>query len=127
VDPARADESSPPLGFVLDVVARHVDLLMAGGRELNAMRTMRRHIGWYLQGYRVGDHARRRLRLVETRRELDDLLAGLDREGRQEPGSEWIPRGRTDGPGTVVLPDGWLDLVDDPTPPVGAELAHSGG
>jgi hypothetical protein len=27
----------------------------------------------------------------------------------------------------VVLPDGWLDLVDDPTPPFGAELAHSGG
>ena len=27
----------------------------------------------------------------------------------------------------VTLPDGWLDLVDDPTPPAGADLLHSGG
>jgi nifR3 family TIM-barrel protein len=126
-DPAKATDDGPPLGFVLDVVARHADLLMADISELNAMRTLRRHIGWYLQGYRVGDRARRELRLVETRAQFDALLADLDPSVRQEPGAAWIPRGRTDGPGTVTLPDGWLALVDDPTPPVGAELAHSGG
>ena len=38
-----------------------------------------------------------------------------------------MTRGHTDGPGPVPLPDGWLDLVDDPTPPAGAELLVSGG
>ena len=36
-------------------------------------------------------------------------------------------RGHTNGPRPVVLPEGWLDLVDDPTPPEGAELLVSGG
>jgi nifR3 family TIM-barrel protein len=117
----------PDLGFVLGVIARHADLLTEHIGELNAMRTLRRHIGWYLQGYPVGDHARRELRLVETRRRFDELLGALDPSTVQLPGTAWLPRGRTDGPGMVVLPDRWLDLVDDPTPPAGAELAISGG
>ena len=36
-------------------------------------------------------------------------------------------RGHTNGPRPVHLPEGWLDLVDDPTPPKGAEIAGSGG
>jgi nifR3 family TIM-barrel protein len=119
--------SGPTLGFVLDVVRRHADLLVEDVGELNAMRTMRRHIGWYVQGYPVGERPRRELRLVETRRQFDELLTALDPDARQRPDAAWLPRGRTDGPGTVVLPDGWLDLVDDPTPPAGAELAVSGG
>jgi hypothetical protein len=45
----------------------------------------------------------------------------------QESNAVTIPRGHTDGPHPVTLPDGWLDLVDDPTPPPGAELLVSGG
>jgi nifR3 family TIM-barrel protein len=119
--------ASPALGFVLDVLARHADLLVADAGETNAMRTLRRHVGWYLQGYPVGELVRRELRLAETRRAFDELLAPLDPTLRQVPDAAWLPRGRTDGPGPVVLPDRWLDLVDDPTPPVGAELGGSGG
>jgi hypothetical protein len=36
-------------------------------------------------------------------------------------------RGHTDGPRPVRLPDGWLRLVEDPTPPAGAEVLVSGG
>ena len=38
-----------------------------------------------------------------------------------------MPRGHTEGPRPVHLPDGWLALADDPTPPPGAELLVSGG
>jgi nifR3 family TIM-barrel protein len=124
-DPTSA--VSPALGFVLDVLARHADLLVADAGEANAMRTLRRHVGWYLQGYPVGELVRRDLRLTETRRAFDELLAPLDPTLRQVPDAAWLPRGRTDGPGPVVLPDRWLDLVDDPTPPGGAELGGSGG
>jgi tRNA-dihydrouridine synthase len=124
-DPTSA--ASPALGFVLDVLARHADLLVADAGETNAMRTLRRHVGWYLQGYPVGELVRRELRLAESRRVFDELLAPLDPTLRQVPDAAWLPRGRTDGPGQVVLPERWLDLVDDPTPPVGAELGGSGG
>ena len=61
---------------------------------------------------------------------LDDLERVL---GRLDPAAEIrqnalrAARGHTNGPRKVHLPEGWLDLVDDPTPPLGAELAHSGG
>ena len=38
-----------------------------------------------------------------------------------------MARGHTNGPRPVRLPAGWLDDVDDPTPPVGGDLLVSGG
>jgi hypothetical protein len=51
----------------------------------------------------------------------------MDPTLRHRPGADALPRGRIDGPQPVALPDGWLDLIDDPTPPPGTELATSGG
>ncbi len=116
-----------PLGAMVPTIERHVELATATHGEANAMRTMRRHLGWYFQGYPVGETVRRQMRLVASRAELDDLLAGIDPALVPVAGADALPRGRTDGPQRVTLPDGWLDLVDDPTPPVGAELLTSGG
>jgi nifR3 family TIM-barrel protein len=116
-----------PLGDVVAVIGRHADLLTASVGELRAMRALRRHSAWYLQGYPVGHAARLALREVASRAQLDAVLADLDPDLAQAPGTTALPRGRTDGPHPVILPEGWLDLVDDPTPPVGAELASSGG
>jgi len=88
---------------------------------------MRRHSGWYLQGYPVGGEVRRRLGLVDSRDDIDGLLDALDPDLVQEPGTTALPRGNTTGPAPVALPERWLELVDDPTPPVGAELLVSGG
>src|SRR5688572_9557427 len=59
-----------PLGTVVAVLRRHADLQVASVGELNAMRTMRRHGQWYLQGYPVGGELRRRLGTVEHRHQL---------------------------------------------------------
>jgi hypothetical protein len=37
------------------------------------------------------------------------------------------PRGRTNAPGKVMLPEGWLLDRDDDTVPADAESDHSGG
>jgi tRNA-dihydrouridine synthase len=116
-----------PLGDAVQVLLRHAELLVAEHGEVNGLRSMRRHSQWYLQGYPVGGEVRRRLGLVETRSQLEAIVAELDPALGQEPGATALPRGHTDGPRPVSLPDGWLDLVDDPTPPVGAELLASGG
>jgi nifR3 family TIM-barrel protein len=115
------------LGEVLPVLRRHADLLAATEGELNGMRSMRKHCGWYLQGYPVGGEVRRRLGLVEARADIDEIVDRLDPNLVQEPGTTALPRGNTNGPAPVALPERWLELVDDPTPPVGAELLVSGG
>ena len=37
------------------------------------------------------------------------------------------PRGRQGSPGSVSLPEGWLDDPDDLTVPVAADVMNSGG
>lgn len=116
-----------PLGDVLPVLRHHAELLVADHGAANGLRSMRRHSQWYLQGYRVGGEVRRRLGLLDSLDELDAIVGLLDPTLVQEPGAEALPRGHTEGPRPVALPDGWIDLVDDPTPPVGAEVLVSGG
>ena len=100
----------PPLGDVVDVMAAHaIDLVEHLGSEHNAMRDFRKHTAWYLTGYPVGPEARRRLAMVSSLVELDDLLAALDPELTVVPGGEQIRRGHTNGPIRVVLPDGYFD------------------
>jgi nifR3 family TIM-barrel protein len=115
------------IGEVVPVLRRHAELLAAGHGERNGLRSMRRHGQWYLQGFPVGGDVRRRLGLVEDLGQLDAILAELDPTLTREPGATALPRGHTDGPRPVSLPEGWLDLVDDPTPPAGAEVLVSGG
>ncbi len=123
----RPTRAPRPLEMVVPVLHRHADLLIDTIGEANAMRTLRRHLGWYLQGYPVGDGVRQRMRLVASRAELDELLASLDPAMRQLAGADALPRGRTDGPQRVTLPDRWIELADDPTPPEGADLLVTGG
>jgi nifR3 family TIM-barrel protein len=118
----------PRLGEVMAVMADHADLLCGHLGESHAMRDFRKHTSWYLTGYPVGSAARLRLSQVSTRGELDDLLAELDPALRLVEGGERIRRGHTNGPIKVALPDGYLDDLDDATPPMdGAITRLSGG
>jgi len=123
-------EPSPPprVGEVADVMAEHARLLAGWAGEGPAMRDFRKHTGWYLTGYPVGPEVRRRLALVDTLAELDDLLAGLDPDVELVPGGQRIHRGHTNGPRPVHLPHGWLDDPDDVSPlPPEADALVSGG
>ena len=59
--------------------------------------------------------------------ELAAVLGAIDPDLALPPEAVRWRRGHTDGPRPVRLPDGWLRLVDDPTPPAGAEILISGG
>lgn len=94
------------------------------------LRHFRRHAAWYAKGYPLGGQARAKITSVSTLADLDivldELVAAhgavvLPAEARR------TPRGHTSGPHPVHVPDGWYDLVDDPTPPVGADIEVSGG
>ena len=121
VDPA------PSLGEVAAVMARHARLLVQHiGDEGFALRDFRKHTGWYLTGFPAGGAMRRRLAMVGSVAELDDLLGELDPEARLPAGHESLPRGHSHGPKPVSLPDGWMQTRDDPTPPTGADTSYCG-
>jgi nifR3 family TIM-barrel protein len=116
----------PNLGRVMVTMRRHAELLCIHMGPHKGIRDMRKHVAWYLKGFPVGPDVRRRLGLVESLDELDELLAGLDPH-LPYPDDADAPRGRQGSPGRVVLPEGWLDDPDDGAVPLGAELEHSGG
>jgi nifR3 family TIM-barrel protein len=118
----------PALGEVVAVMRRHARLLVElKESEHYGVSDFRKHVGWYLTGYAAGPERRRRLAQASSLTELDELLAGLDPTVTLPAGSEHLPRGHLHGPRPVTLPAGWRDRVDDPTPPVGADVPSSGG
>ena len=118
----------PPLGTVAAVMRRHAHLLAGWlGDEPHGCADFRKHVPWYLKGFPVGSDLRRRLAMVASLAELDDLLGQLESDSPFPAGAVGQPRGRTSAPPRVVLPEGWLDDPDTDTVPEGAELAESGG
>ena len=123
----RPASSPPPFGAVARVMRRHAELLAEDEGETVGLSAFRRHAAWYTQGYAVGAEARRALGTVSSLAELAAVLDGIDPGLGLPPEAVRWRRGHTDGPRPVRLPDGWLRLVDDPTPPAGAEVLVSGG
>ncbi len=126
---AGRDVPAPPrLGEVRGVLRRRARLLADWLTEPVAVRDVRKHVGWYPQGYPVGGEARRRLTAAPTITALETELDRLDPSLLALPGATVQPRGKTSGPIKVTLPEGWLEGADDPTPLVADELeAVSGG
>ena len=128
---AFAGRPVPPtrtLGEVVPIVAEHARLLCDHLGLDHGVRDFRKHTSWYLTGYPVGGEMRRRFSSIASLAELDDLLDMLDPAAEVVPGGERIKRGHTNGPIKVSLPHGYLDDLDDLTPPDDAHvMALSGG
>lgn len=117
----------PTLGEVAAIMRDHLARLGAVlGPEVGA-RDFRKHVGWYLTGFAVGRDLRRSLVAVSSARELDELLDQLDPALLGTRPGQTLPRGPSNGPRPVALPERWLDRRDDPMPPAGADEFASGG
>ncbi|HWJ81614.1 MAG TPA: tRNA dihydrouridine synthase DusB [Nocardioides sp.] len=103
----------PTLGEVTAMMRRHAELLCEHMGEERGCKEFRKHVTWYLKGFRAGGELRRSLGLVDSLAALDRLLADLD-PAEPFPVSELgAPRGRQGSPRSrVVLPEGWLDDAD---------------
>ncbi|WP_285795560.1 tRNA dihydrouridine synthase DusB [Micromonospora sp. NBRC 107095] len=132
----RPERRLPTLGEVAVTMRRHAELLVdqftAGARnpargERDGCTDFRKHVAWYLKGFPVGGELRRSLAMIESLAQLDDLLGKLDPAEPFPVTALGQPRGRTNSPGKVALPDGWLASRDDDTVPEGAEMDDSGG
>ncbi|MGN6162698.1 MAG: tRNA dihydrouridine synthase DusB [Marmoricola sp.] len=112
---ASRNPALPTLGEVATMMRRHAELLSRHMGEERGCKEFRKHIAWYLKGFRAGGELRHALALVSSLDELDALLAGLDHEEPFPVRELGTPRGRQGAPrGRVVLPEGWLDDQDSP-------------
>jgi nifR3 family TIM-barrel protein len=107
----------PNLGEICDVMLRHARALSDWLGEAPAMRQFRRHASWYTKGFRGSARMREALMRVETMAGLAQLLGALDPNEPFPPAAMRVPRGKTSGTQTVALPEGYLDQLDDDTPP----------
>jgi nifR3 family TIM-barrel protein len=107
---ARRDIAQPPLGEVMDAVARHTELLVDFfDSEDHACRDIRKHMSWYFKGYGVGSDVRRQLATVESLDDMHRVFETLDRHLPYPGADAEGPRGRAGHPKRPHLPEGWLD------------------
>jgi nifR3 family TIM-barrel protein len=124
----RAAPAPPDLGGVVDLLVEHAVLLADHYGVTVGLRELRKHTGWYLQGFPVGGRLRRALNQVDALDEVHTLLADVERSIPFDEAFRRQPRGHTTRPTRVTLPHGWLDSrVHDVPLPAAAALAVSGG
>jgi len=115
-----AEPDPPPvLGEVARVMLDHARRLADFFGEELGMRQFRKWTGWYTKGFRNSSAMRERLQRVETYAELEALTALFD---PREPFPERALRANRAKGGKrqkVKLPEGYLDALDDDTPPKG--------
>ena len=103
----------PTLGEVRTMMRRHAELLTEHMGEERGCQEFRKHVSWYLKGFRAGGSLRHSLALVDSLAALDVLLADLDPDEPFPVSELGSPRGRQGSPRErVVLPEGWLDDTD---------------
>jgi nifR3 family TIM-barrel protein len=122
----REPENPPSLGTVTDIMLDHAALLATWMGEHPAMRAFRRHATWYTKGFRKSARLRNDLMRVNTLSELREIVATLDHAEPFPPSSMRVPRGKSAGTQAVSLPEGYLDDLDDATPPLEESMVDGG-
>jgi len=113
----------PRLFEVREVMWRHAQLLVDYFKdEHRACRDLRKHMAWYLKGFRVEGGLRSQFGMVSSLAELRTLLNQLVDQPYPEAIGD-APRGRTSHGRAVTLPQGWLD---DPEELVSVDGSDSG-
>ncbi|HEX7405948.1 MAG TPA: tRNA dihydrouridine synthase DusB [Candidatus Nanopelagicaceae bacterium] len=124
----KGDETRrlPTLFEVREIMYRHGELIVDYFEsEERGCRDLRKHMAWYLKGFKVPSELRRQFGMVSTLKEFRILLDQLtDQPYPVEVGES--PRGRTSHGRPVTLPAGWLNDPEE-LAEIDIEDAFSGG
>ena len=124
----REPQDPPSFAEVAVVMLDHLAGLCQWFGESVGVRMFRRHAGWYTKGFRGGSQARPHLMRAATIAEVQQAIERIPFDQAFPVVAMRVPRGKTGGTQRVVLPDGYLEHLDDDKPPVPeAALAVSGG
>ncbi len=122
----REPRDPPDFGGVLDVMLEHARLLTEWLGEAAAMRSFRKHSSWYTKSFPGSSALRQALMQVTSLGQLAALAAGADRSLPFPPEAMRVQRGKSGGTQKVALPAGYLEQLDDDTPPE-VEAGGEGG
>lgn len=64
----------PSVSEVVEMILRHLDLMVAFKGEYTGIHEMRKHVSWYTTGYPNAARIRGRVNEIETREALEDVL-----------------------------------------------------
>jgi nifR3 family TIM-barrel protein len=124
----REPSDPPDCGEVMDTLVEHATLVCEWFGETRGIVMMRKFTTWYTKSFPGGAALRARFVRVRTLAELRDLANTVDRDIPFPPAGMRARRGKRSGTQEVHLPHGYLDNLDDDTPPsAAAEDATSGG
>ena len=112
------DPVDPPrFGEITTIMLDHARRLCAWSGTRRGIRDFRKHATWYTKGFPDSARLREKLIRVESLVELQKVLAEGDNEWPFPASAMRVPRGKSGGQRRVVLPEGYLDDLEDTTPP----------
>lgn len=118
----RAPSNPPGFGEVVDIMFRHARLMASWFGERLGIVSFRRHASWYTKGFRMTSELRAGLMRVESVADLEQLFQNAEREQPFPPSAMRVIRGKSSGmQKKVSLPAGYLDHLEDATPPDGGD------
>ncbi len=124
----REPRNPPTYGEVIDLMLEHAELVCDWFDEYRGIRMMRKFTSWYTKSFHGGAALRPRLMAAGTLEELRAAVSDIDRDQPFPPEGMRVKRGKTSRQQKVALPDGYLDDLEDDTPPEAeAEALVSGG
>ena len=127
-DGATTADTAPPMAVVVATLRDHARRLAEWHGDHVGVKDIRKHVGWYLQGYPVGPAIRKRLVQADTLDDFEAVLDELDPTVELPPEAIGLPRGHQHGPRSVTVPDGFWTDRDSPEPlAAGADAYTSGG
>jgi len=118
----RPPSNPPGFGEVLEVMFRHAEMMSAWFGERLGLVSFRRHASWYTKGFSMTSELRAGLVRVESLEDLKRLFAAAEREQPFPPSAMRVIRGKSSGmQKKVSLPLGYLNDLEDATPPDGGD------
>ena len=124
----REPHDPPNFGEIRKTMIEHGQGLADFMGELAGMRAFRKHSAWYTKCFPGSSPLREQLMRVESVDQLAEVTAKIDPETPFPVAGVRVARGKTAGTQKVALPEGYLDNLQDATPPSPeAESADSGG
>ena len=110
-------DTPPKLGQVVQVLDDHARRVCAFFGEREGMLQMRKWCGWYTKGFRGSSAVRESLVRVRTLEDMRVALSSLDFEEPFPLSALRANRAKGSRTQRVVLPHGYLECLDDDTPP----------
>lgn len=107
----------PSFGGIVEIMVDHAGRLIDLFGPNVGMRQMRKWTGWYTKGFRGSAAVRGSLMRVHTIADLVEAVKPLDQDEPFPVTALRAQRAKGSKTQTVKLPEGYLDNLDDDTPP----------